>query len=93
MFCPSCGKEVSDQAKTCPGCGHPFQSDTSPKSKTTALVLCLVLMGFHRFYVGKIWSAILFILSGGGCLIWWLIDLVNISRGVFEDSEGRKLVK
>lgn len=23
--CPECGREVSDKARSCPGCGHPFE--------------------------------------------------------------------
>ena len=26
--CPSCGKEISDQAKSCPQCGHPISAVT-----------------------------------------------------------------
>ncbi len=45
------------------------------------LLLCLLLGGFaaHRWYAGKPagWN-ILFILTAGGCGIWWLVDLINI---------------
>jgi uncharacterized membrane protein YvbJ len=26
ITCPECGKEISDQASSCPGCGHPSQA-------------------------------------------------------------------
>lgn len=29
MNCPECGKEISDQAISCPHCGYPLQSDTT----------------------------------------------------------------
>ena len=50
------------------------------KSFITALLLLLLLggLGAHRFYVGKPGTAILFILTGGGFLIWWIIDLIAI---------------
>ena len=63
------------------------------KSFVTALVLILVLggLGAHRFYVGKPGTAILFILTGGGFLIWWIIDLIAILNGSFTDSDGNTL--
>jgi len=30
--CPACGKNISDKAVSCPGCGHPMQSATTPVS-------------------------------------------------------------
>ena len=65
------------------------------KSFVTALVLILILggLGAHRFYVGKPGTAILFILTGGGFLIWWIIDLIAILNGSFTDSDGNTLQK
>lgn len=28
ITCPECGNQVSDQAKSCPRCGHPFNKTT-----------------------------------------------------------------
>jgi hypothetical protein len=92
MFCPSCGKEVSGQARACPSCGQPFQGESSPCRKSVAWLLCRFLPGTHRFYVGKIGSGLLFIMTLGGAFVWWIIDLINIDRGVFEDDKGRKLL-
>lgn len=63
------------------------------KSKTTALLLCLFLggLGVHRFYVGKTGSGIAMLLTGGGCGVWSLIDLIMIIAGNFTDAEGNKL--
>ena len=93
MFCPNCGKEVSALAKNCPGCAHPFKSGSSTNSKVVAFLLCLFFPGFHRFYVGKIWTGILFLLTFGGFLIWWIIDLISIGTDRFEDKAGNKLSK
>ena len=31
ITCPECGKQVSDSAKTCPGCGYPIAANCSTK--------------------------------------------------------------
>ncbi|MBN1125229.1 MAG: TM2 domain-containing protein [Sedimentisphaerales bacterium] len=63
----------------------------SDKSGVACLLLLLLLpgLGIHRFFVGKIGSGILFLLTAGGCGIWWLIDLIILVMGNFTDAEGR----
>lgn len=51
------------------------------KSKGTAYLL-LFLFGWHYTYLGKWQMQILFILTGGGLLIWAIIDLFRLSRMV-----------
>ena len=55
-----------------------------------ALLLCLLLgpLGVHRFYVGKIGTGILMLITIGGLGIWTLIDLIMIAIGSFKDKEG-----
>jgi TM2 domain-containing membrane protein YozV len=68
--------------------------EKSEKSGLVALLLCLFVgvLGVHRFYVGKIGTGVLQLLTLGGFGIWNLIDLVLIIVGSFKDSEG-KVVK
>jgi len=63
----------------------------STKARFIALLLCWFLgsLGAHRFYVGKIGTAILMILTLGGLGIWVLIDLIIILVGSFRDERGR----
>jgi TM2 domain-containing membrane protein YozV len=102
MFCQNCGKELSNQASFCPGCGHPVRSSNmapgfrsekavSHYSRLAALLLCIFLgaLGVHRFYVGKVGTGVAMIFTLGGLGIWVLIDLVMIVVGNFTDSEGR----
>lgn len=93
-FCSSCGAIIKKEAEICPKCGvrqkkAPANIDVS-SSWLTALLLCLFLgtIGAHRFYVGKIGTAVLMILTLGGCGIWTLIDLIMIITGKFTDSQG-----
>ena len=63
---------------------------SSEKSWITALLLCLLLggLGAHRFYVGKIGTGILMLLTLGGFGIWALYDLIMIIMKKFTDAEG-----
>lgn len=60
----------------------------SKKSKMTALFLCIFLggLGIHRFYVGKIGTGILYLLTLGLFGIGWFIDLILIATGTFRDE-------
>lgn len=68
---------------------------TTPKSWVVALVLCIFLggLGVHRFYVGKVGTGILMILTFGGLGIWVLIDLILILVGSFRDKQGQALAR
>jgi TM2 domain-containing membrane protein YozV len=68
---------------------------TGQKSWIVALLLCIFLgaIGVHRFYVGKIGTAVLMIVTLGGLGIWVLIDLIMIIVGSFTDKQGQKLAR
>jgi len=63
------------------------------KNKTTALLLCIFLggLGIHRFYVNKIGTGIIWLLTGGVFGIGWLVDIIMIATGSFKDKEGKDL--
>lgn len=104
MFCKNCGKEIADNALTCPHCGAPVQSTAihtanptpgaSPKNWLTTLLLCLFLgtLGIHSFYAGKTLIGIIQLFTGGGCGIWTLVDFIMILVGSYKDGEGRPIV-
>ena len=71
----------------------PSSTEVSTKSMVPAVLLCFFLGGFgiHRFYVGKIGTGILMILTFGGLGIWVIIDFVRIIIGSFRDKQGLPL--
>ena len=66
---------------------------TSDKSNTVALLLCLFIgiLGVHRFYVGKVGTGVLQLVTLGGLGIWALIDMIMIILQKFTDKEGNAL--
>lgn len=62
----------------------------SQKSKGVALVLCVLLgyMGIHRFYVGKIGTGILWLLTLGCFGIGWIVDIVMLCCNKLADKSG-----
>ncbi len=65
------------------------------KSKLATLLLCIFLgeIGVHRFYVGKIGTGILWLLTGGIFGIGWIVDIILIATDNFKDSQGMDLQK
>lgn len=69
-------------------------ADVSESKRLVALLLCFFLggLGIHRFYVGKIGTGILQIVTIAGFFgIWVLIDFIMIIIGKFTDKEGNVL--
>ena len=77
----------------------PAAGETAPqigeKGFVPAILLCFFLgaLGLHRFYVGKIGTGILMLLTLGGFGIWVIIDFVMIVVGKFTDKQGHALAR
>lgn len=61
------------------------------KDPTLILITCLlgffVLAGVHRFILGQIGMGILYLFTGGLCLIGTIVDLVNYQTLAFEYNQ------
>lgn len=96
IYCTTCGHKMAPAAPACPGCGAPnaaAQGRMSEKGFVPTALLCFFfgVFGFHRFYVGKIGTGVLQLLTFGGLGIWSLIDFIMILTGGFKDAEGLDL--
>jgi len=94
-FCPACGAETNPLAEICIKCGARLAEaeavDISPKSRlvTTLLAWFLGMFGAHRFYLGKIGTAIAMLITLGGLGIWYLVDFIMAVTGTMTDTEGK----
>ena len=103
MYCKHCGAEINDNAVICIKCGcavndslyteKVLDPNVSDKDLLVTVILCLFFgyLGAHRFYVGKIGTAILMLLTCGGLGIWILIDFLTIISERFTDDNGKVL--
>ncbi len=70
--------------------------NVSDRSRLGALILSLLgftlLCGMHRLYVGKLWTGLLWLATGGLCGIGQIFDIVMILIGCFDDKEGRPVL-
>jgi TM2 domain-containing membrane protein YozV len=100
-FCSHCGNQLNATDPTCNQCGVSSKISAlhkpamaTQKSATATLILCLIfgMFGAHRFYVSKIGTGLLMLVTGGGFGLWFLIDLILIVTNKFEDKQGNALV-
>ena len=97
MYCSKCGAEINDEAVVCVKCGCAVKGSVLSEKNTAKWVVCLLLclivgsLGIHRFYVGKVGTGIIQLLTLGGFGIWCLIDLIMIALGEFTDKDDRAI--
>lgn len=100
VFCRACGQSLHDTAPACPHCGAPQKLSGgfvvgagAHRDWLPALLLCLFVgfLGVHRFYLGKVGTGILQLLTLGGLGIWTLIDFIRIATGSFTNARGERL--
>jgi len=59
-------------------------------TKTNLTFICLFLggLGVHRYMTGHTGIGIAQLLTGGGFIVWVIIDLIKIIKGEFRDADG-----
>jgi len=74
---------------------QPVNPNIEQKDWLTTLLLYIFVgwLGVHRFYTGHTGIGVVQLLTGGGCGIWQLIDLITIITGSYKDSNGLPLLK
>jgi TM2 domain-containing membrane protein YozV len=96
--CHVCSKVIDAEAVVCTGCGvmQPAARALGTDKKILPTFLLAVLFGVfgaHRFFVGKIGTGILQLVTLGGLGIWALVDLIMIITGNFTDKDGDKITE
>lgn len=86
-YCGECGSIIRVKAEICPRCGVRQLAVSSatvampePRNKTTAAILAIFLggLGAHRFYLGKPWIALVYLV-----FCWTFIpSLVALIEGI-----------
>jgi len=71
----------------------PMTTTASEKGFVPTLLLCFFLgmFGVHRFYVGKVGTGLLQLVTFGGLGIWTMVDFIMIAVGSFSDSNGNPI--
>jgi hypothetical protein len=107
VFCVVCGAEMNRGDMFCHACGWdgrispppaaPRLVDSNPSefNRLAALLLCLILgfLGIHRFYVGKVGTGLLWLLTLGFLGVGQIFDLILIATGEFRDSNERRVLR
>ena len=65
------------------------------RSQAVAYLLSVFLgfLGVDRFYMGSIGLGLAKLLTLGGFLVWWWVDVLMIGMGAARDGEGKRLAR
>ena len=71
------------------------QEVESDYTRLPIFILCLLfgVFGVHRFFVGKVGTGVLMLITIGGLGIWYVVDVILIIFGQFRDRDGRRILR
>lgn len=104
-YCANCGRaiqpnEFRSAGGTCAECAAKapaanLADQYSERDWLVTLLFSIFLggLGIHRFYVGKIGTGILWLLTGGCLGIGALVDIIMIATENFTDDQNRLIVQ
>lgn len=107
VFCVTCGAEMDRGDVFCHACGWDsrvtpkappprlIDPNPSPYNRLAALLLCVLFgfFGLHRFYVGKVGTGVIWLLTLGFLGVGQVFDLVLIATGEFRDIDDRRVLR
>ena len=67
---------------------HRYTTGNYDYSVAWILLTFLGLFGIHRFYLGKILTGLLWLVTGGVFGIGWLYDFCTLNRQISERNQG-----
>ena len=72
-----------------------MENEESQKDYYTLLILSFFfgILGVDRFYLGKVPTGILKLITFGGMGIWAMIDLIIVVVGSAKDKSGKKIAR
>ncbi len=70
-----------------------FQEGDTDYTLAWIFLTFLGLFGVHRFYMGKIWTGLLYFLTGGLFMLGWLYDFWTLNDQISEVNAGRGHVR
>jgi hypothetical protein len=97
-FCRNCGwdsKYAQGAPPPSPRPRAPLPPNTSERNRLTALLLCVLLgpFGAHRFYLGKIGTGVLWLVTLGFLGLGVVFDVIMIATGECRDIEGKPVLR
>jgi hypothetical protein len=95
LFCSKCGAQLNEGSVFCSRCGtgvapvaDQMPGDVSPKSRLATSLLAILIgnFGAHRFYTGKIWTAVVMLLLGVVAVVCYFAYLGVLFATVTSDE-------
>ena len=106
-YCTNCGRAIQPgEFRSANGTCAECEAKASANARSTQVVqqysekdwlvtllfsIFLGYLGIHRFYVGKIGTGILYLLTAGLFGIGYLVDFIKILCGKFTDKDGNAI--